>query len=215
VNTAFNKIMMVVAPPLLLLVACAGPSPRGDGGAPVDERRVSAANAQRSQAVSGRSSPQPSAAKASPPTARKAVPGDPAAPRLEPADPLREEEPSRVWTPSSPQARRQTAPVVALLDNARTQHAAGDTQAAVVSVERALRIEPRNALLWNRLARLRLQQKRPGLAAQLAAKSNALAGNDPRLKRDNWSVIAAARRMQGDSAGARAAQRKAEGVKGE
>ena len=209
-NNAFNKIMMVVAP--LLLVACAGPSPRGDGGAPVDERSVSAPKAGRSKASSGnKATRQSSAAKVSPGPAPRTVPGDDAARRQDSTDRL-PEQPSQVWTPSSSQARRQTAPVVALLDTARTQHAAGDTQAAVVSVERALRIEPRNALLWNRLARLRLQQKRPGLAAQLAAKSNALAGDDRRLKRDNWSVIAAARRMQGDSSGARAAQRRADGI---
>ena len=43
-------------------------------------------------------------------------------------------------------------------------------------------------------------------AGDLAAKSNALAGSDPALKRDNWRMVAAARRAAGDIAGARAAE---------
>lgn len=99
--------------------------------------------------------------------------------------------------------------VVALLQNAERQQAADDLTGAVGTVERALRIEPRNAHLWNRLANLRLQQGRYGMAADLAAKSNNLAGGDLALKRDNWRLIAKARRAAGDVAGARVAERKA------
>ncbi|MCP3665063.1 MAG: hypothetical protein GY696_21630 [Gammaproteobacteria bacterium] len=99
--------------------------------------------------------------------------------------------------------------VDALLNNARRQEAAGDPAAAAVTVERALRIEPRNAHLWNRLANLRLEQDRYGMAADLAAKSNALAGGDVDLKRENWNLIAKARYATGDVDGARSAERKA------
>jgi len=96
--------------------------------------------------------------------------------------------------------------VVALLANSEQQQKAGDTSAAVGTVERALRIEPRNAHLWNRLARLRFEQKRYTMASDLAAKSNSLAAGDSALKRQNWSLIAKARRIQGDVAGAREAE---------
>ncbi|MGD2084201.1 MAG: hypothetical protein PVF91_14665, partial [Chromatiales bacterium] len=76
-----------------------------------------------------------------------------------------------------------------------------------------LRIEPRNAHLWNRLAHLRMAQDRLGEAADLAAKSNAMAGPDEALKRDNWELIAAARRAAGDTAGARAAEHRARGLR--
>jgi tetratricopeptide (TPR) repeat protein len=99
--------------------------------------------------------------------------------------------------------------VVALLQSAEKQEAADDLAGAVGTVERALRIEPRNAHLWNRLANLRLQQGTYGMAADLAAKSNNLAGGDLALKRDNWRLIAQARRAAGDIAGARVAERKA------
>ncbi len=100
--------------------------------------------------------------------------------------------------------------VGALLATAQQQEAKGDTGAAVITIERALRIEPRNAHLWNRLAHLRLSQKRLGLAADIAMKSNALAGSDNELKRANWYLIARARREAGDIAGARVAKRKAQ-----
>lgn len=99
--------------------------------------------------------------------------------------------------------------VVALLENAEKQEAVDNLPGAVGTVERALRIEPRNAHLWNRLANLRLQQGRYGMASDLAAKSNNLAGGDLALKRDNWRLIAKARRAAGDIAGARVAERKA------
>jgi len=99
--------------------------------------------------------------------------------------------------------------VVALLAQSEREERQGALGAAVSTVERALRLESRNAHLWNRLAHLRYNQGRRGLAADLAAKSNALAGRDLALKRDNWLLIAAARRSIGDGHGARVAERKA------
>ena len=100
--------------------------------------------------------------------------------------------------------------VVALLESADRREATGDYTAAAAALERALRIEPRNGHLWNRLANLRLQQGQYGPAADLAARSNSLAGGDLTLQRDNWRLIARARRAAGDIAGARAAERKAQ-----
>ena len=99
--------------------------------------------------------------------------------------------------------------VVALLDTAERQHHSGDISGAVATTERALRIEPRNAHLWNRLAHLRHAQKRYALAVEIAEKSNALAAGDLSLKRDNWRLIADCRRVSGDRDGAARAERKA------
>lgn len=113
--------------------------------------------------------------------------------------------------PAKVQARpAHSSAVGTLLATAQQQEARGDTDAAVITIERALRIEPRNAHLWNRLAHLRLTQKRLGQAADIALKSNALAGSDNELKRANWYLIARARREAGDVAGARVAKRKAQ-----
>jgi Flp pilus assembly protein TadD len=97
----------------------------------------------------------------------------------------------------APSVYKPSQPVLALVDQAAAQRAAGDLTGAAATLERALRIEPRNAHLWNRLARIRLEQGRYGQANSLAAKSNALAGGAEALRRDNQSIVAAARRGSG------------------
>lgn len=88
-------------------------------------------------------------------------------------------------------------PVLVLVEKAEAQRAAGDLAGAAATLERALRIEPRNPHLLNRLARVRLQQGSYDQADSLASKSNALAGDAPALQRDNLSIIAEARRASG------------------
>lgn len=107
-------------------------------------------------------------------------------------------------TPPAPPAPQNTA-VAALMKNAREDMSAGRLGAAAANVERALRIEPRNANLWHELARINLHQDEPARAAQFAAKSNALAGDDVALRAANWRVIGQARAQNGDHAGAEAA----------
>jgi len=95
-------------------------------------------------------------------------------------------------TQSSP---RQT--VLALLTQAKRQEQAGHPERAAAVIERALRIDPKNAELWHRLALLRLAQGQYGLAASLAAKSNALASNNPSLQRKNDTVIRQSKILRG------------------
>ncbi|MBU1425854.1 MAG: tetratricopeptide repeat protein [Gammaproteobacteria bacterium] len=99
--------------------------------------------------------------------------------------------------------------VVALLDRSRIDTAAGQREAAGASLERALRIEPRNAWLWNELAQLRLTQGQYMQAITLAQKSNSFAGRERRLQAMNWKVIGNARVAQGNSAGAEQAFKRA------
>ncbi len=103
--------------------------------------------------------------------------------------------------------------VFELVEEAEAQRKRGDFPGAAATLERALRIEPRDPHLWNRLAHVRLEQGRFDLAGDLAAKSSALAGDNSGLKRDNWLVIARARRAAGDTEGANAAERKAESLR--
>jgi predicted Zn-dependent protease len=96
--------------------------------------------------------------------------------------------------------------VVALLDDSDRKLQAGQQEAAAAAVERALRISPSNALLWYRLAAIRVGQGQWSQAEALAQKSLSLSGNDVQLQSDNWKLIARARRELGDAAGARAAE---------
>ena len=96
-----------------------------------------------------------------------------------------------------------------LMRRAAAQRRAGDYAAAQASLERALRIEPRNARLWNRLAHLYLLQHAYAKVEQFAAKSNLLVQADEGLRADNWGLIAEAREAQGDRLGARQARERA------
>ena len=96
-----------------------------------------------------------------------------------------------------------------LIQTAERQKNAGNMTGAAATMERALRIEPRNAHLWNQLAQLRLMQRQYGQAEDLASKSNALAAADRDLRRNNWLLIAKARRGAGNISGASLAENRA------
>lgn len=114
--------------------------------------------------------------------------------------------------PAQPQVARPQPKraVTVLMQRAEEQRRGGDLDGATVSLERALRISPEDAVLWHELAEVRMAQKQHHLVVQLAAKSNALAGpQDYGLRSSNWRLIADARRAQGDTSGARDAERRA------
>lgn len=107
------------------------------------------------------------------------------------------DEPSISAEPLPPS--QSVSPVVKrLLASADQQTQVGNAEGAANSLERALRIEPRNAVLWNRLADVRFTQGNWQQAIQLAAKSNTLAANDQGLRRQNWYLMASAYDQLGD-----------------
>ena len=99
-------------------------------------------------------------------------------------------------------AMSENRAVIALLDRAQTDNESGQREAAGASLERALRIEPRNPWLWLELAQVRLGQGQYAQAITLARKSNSFAGRQLRVQTENWQVIGKARVAQGDMAGA-------------
>ncbi len=113
----------------------------------------------------------------------------------EPLAPI--EEPARSATVPPPEytdAQTTTHPaVLALLSEATQQEASGDPEVAAAKLERALRIEPRNAVLWHHLAAVRLRQGQTQLAVSLAQKSNSFAARDTELLERNQLIIEQAR----------------------
>lgn len=100
--------------------------------------------------------------------------------------------------------------VAVLTRRAEDQRKSGDLDGATVSLERALRIAPEDAVLWHQLAAVRMAQGQYDRVVQLAAKSNALASaGDGSLRSSNWQLIAQARRALGDVSGARDAESRA------
>jgi cytochrome c-type biogenesis protein CcmH/NrfG len=122
-------------------------------------------------------------------------------------------EPAPPATPEStppPVARSENVAVAGLMESARADAAAGKLSTAAASIERALRIEPRNPRLWQELARVRLQQTQFVQAENMAARSNSYAAGDNALRAENWRLIAQAREARGDADGARSARESAE-----
>lgn len=105
---------------------------------------------------------------------------------------------------------RLSPAVGALVSVAKQNSKSGDLDSAAASIERAIRIEPRNATLFYKLALLRLDQSKPRLAEDLAKKSALLASTDNTLKKHCWLLIAHAREIQQDFAGAKDARAKAD-----
>ena len=94
---------------------------------------------------------------------------------------------------AAPAPHKENVAVAGLMDTARSEAAAGNLANAAASLERALRIEPRNPRLWHDLARVRLRQGDTVQAANLAARSNSFAGSDSALRSANQNIIEQAR----------------------
>lgn len=113
-----------------------------------------------------------------------------------------------------PEQRAQPPAVVALLDTAERQANSGDLESASASLERAIRIDPRNAVLWYHLATVRLSQGDAQAAEELAAKSTSLAPGNTQQQSRNWQLIARARHARNDEAGAAMAEQRAQALAG-
>ena len=99
--------------------------------------------------------------------------------------------------------------VVALLQDVDQLQQQGNFDQAAARVERGLRIAPKDARLWQRLAIIRLQQERPQQAENMAKKSNSLARGDYQMQATNWRIIAESRARRGDMVGAERAKDRA------
>ena len=121
-----------------------------------------------------------------------------------------EVEPATADQPQIRPAPQTSKAALALLSKARVAAQEGNLTVAEAQLERALRIEPQNAVLWHYMAKLRLHQGQLSQAAGLAAKSNSLDRDNVQLQADNWRIIAHARYQKGDKAGAQEAQQRAD-----
>ena len=100
------------------------------------------------------------------------------------------------------------APVVAaLVTDAQASRKSKNYQQASAQLERALRIEPANPVLWQELAIVHMEQGSFEQAVQFASKSNSLT-RDRVLKKKNWQLMAYAYNQLGDKERAEEAERK-------
>jgi len=116
--------------------------------------------------------------------------------------------------PARPKAQKTPAHTLssatkALVSQARSQTAAGEFATAAATIERALRIEPANPLLWIELGKVREAEGNHVQAEAMARKGLAMAGNDTRAQSAAWKVIAQSLRARGRTGEAREAEARA------
>jgi hypothetical protein len=99
-----------------------------------------------------------------------------------------------------------------LVAQAQAQSAAGNDALAAGTLERALRIEPNNPLIWIEMAKLRQEEGNAAQAENLARKALSMASGDPRTQASAWRVMADTYRARGRNPEAREADARAEAL---
>lgn len=133
-------------------------------------------------------------------------------PPLQPTQPPSRPQPSAESFPKTLAAAGTGPAVLALAKQAQAFRSAGRPQDALGQYERALRIEPKNAFVWQAMAETHLALHNVEQAESAARKSNSLARGNPWLELGNWRVIATALGVYGDSPAAQAARTRADEI---
>ena len=94
----------------------------------------------------------------------------------------------------------------------QAQRKKGDLPGATVTLERALRIEPNNPLLWIEMGRLRMDQRNYAQAEGMGRKALAMSVGDDRTQSQAWQLIADSLRARGKNAEAQEAMDKAKAL---
>jgi hypothetical protein len=100
----------------------------------------------------------------------------------------------------------------ALVAQAQAQRKKGDLPGATVTLERALRIEPNNPLLWIELGRLRMDQHNYVQAEGMGRKALAMSVGDDRTQSQAWQLISDSQRARGKNVEAKEAMEHAKAL---
>lgn len=101
----------------------------------------------------------------------------------------------------------------ALVGQAQTQLASKNYPVAASSIERALRIEPDNPLLWIELGKVRQAEGNYVQAENMGRKAASMSVNSPRANSSAWTLIAESLRARGKNVEAQQAQAKANALR--
>lgn len=126
------------------------------------------------------------------------------------------EEPApAVVEPPAPRPRPKRPPATlspaseALVAQARAQRKKGDLPGASVALDRAMRIEPNNPLLWIEMGQLRMDQRNYPQAENMGRKALAMSVGDDATQSQAWELIAQSLRARGRNTEAAEAMQKA------
>jgi predicted Zn-dependent protease len=126
--------------------------------------------------------------RAPPPPSPRPAPGT-----TQPEPPAPPEQPSR---PAQKQFSLGPA-ATALVAQAHTQANGGNYGLAAAAIERALRIEPDNPLLWIEIGQVRMREGNAAQAEGMDRKALALATGDSQAQATAWRLIAESLRVRG------------------
>jgi tetratricopeptide (TPR) repeat protein len=110
-----------------------------------------------------------------------------------------------------PKERPRSAPATlspasrALVNQAQAQRLKGDLPGATVSLERALRIEPNNPLLWIEMGKLRMDQRNYPQAENMGRKALSMSVGDDRTQSAAWQLVGESLKARGKNPEAQAA----------
>jgi tetratricopeptide (TPR) repeat protein len=146
---------------------------------------------------------------------QKPAPSEQTPPESPPAETRPGEPPSTVEPPQPPPAPVIREPTLgaasrALVSQAQTQMATKNYIVAASSIERALRIEPDNPLLWIELGKVRFAEGNYVQAENMARKAVSMSVNAPRAQSSAWRLIADSYRARGKNIEAQEAQARAD-----
>jgi Tfp pilus assembly protein PilF len=128
-------------------------------------------------------SPGPSAPSTAPPA------GQPGTAQPQPGTPTTPGVPEQPPRPPPKQFKLGPA-TAALVAQAHRQATTGNYAPAAATIERALRIEPENPLLWIELGQIRLSEGNAAQADGMGHKALALATGDTQAQASAWRLIA-------------------------
>jgi len=149
-----------------------------------------------------------------PPRPGKAPPGAPPEIPTEPESRPEVPPEAEPVPPRAPRTREHqlSAATRSLVAQAQSQAAAGNFPVAAASVERALRIEPSNPLLWIELGKVRQAEGNFAQAESMGRKALSLAVGDARAQASAWRLIAESLRSRGRVQQAQEAQAAADAL---
>jgi hypothetical protein len=125
-----------------------------------------------------------------PPSVSSTMPAEPVIEAPAPSIPVPRERPKVAPASLSPASK-------ALVSQAQAQRKKGDLPGAATTLDRALRIEPSNPLLWIEMGRLRMDQRNYAQAEAMGRKALSMAVGDGRTQSAAWVLIADSLRARG------------------
>ncbi|HEY6456567.1 MAG TPA: tetratricopeptide repeat protein [Steroidobacteraceae bacterium] len=118
--------------------------------------------------------------------------------------------PTETAPPATTRQFHLGAAATALVAQAHRQAGAGDPQSAISSIERALRIEPDNPLLWIELGEIHESAGHFEQAGGIGHKALQLSTGDPHAQSASWHLIAESLKARNRNGEAAEAQRRAD-----